>query len=133
MIHMEVRAHDEVDVVHRQAGRGKAAHERVVLLLVPQRTRFAVLVVADATIDQDVVAPGLHDVGLEAQHQVVLRIQRGGREPGAVLRQHLGLQLRQELQGGGEAAFHLDDPVDRHVADAECVGHFLAPLDGSSG
>ena len=58
----------------------------------------AVLIVADATIDQDGMTPGLHDVGLEAQYQVVLGIERRGRQPGSVLRQHLGRQLGQELQ-----------------------------------
>ncbi len=53
----------------RQPDVGQALHEDVVLLLVPDRTRRAVLVVADATIDQDVVRAGLHDIGLEAQHQ----------------------------------------------------------------
>ena len=122
MIDVEMRAHDEVDVVHRQAGRGQAAHEGVVLLLVPQRTRGAVLVVADATIDQDVVACRS------------ARCRTGSTAPGCpphpappgasqdrFSSSTSGFRLRQELQRGGEAAFHLDDPMDRHVADAECV------------
>ena len=82
-----------------------------------------VLVVANAAIDQDVVFPDLHDIGLEAEHQVVIGIQRRGREPVTVLVQHLFGQAGQEFQRGGEAALHFDDPVDGHIPGFECQAH----------
>jgi hypothetical protein len=62
VIDVKMRAQNEMDVVDGQPGGGQASHERVVLLLMPQRARRTVLVVADAAIDQDVVLAGLHDI-----------------------------------------------------------------------
>jgi hypothetical protein len=62
MIDMEMRAHHEVNVVHRQAGGGQTLHPGIIFLLMPLRPLRPILVVADATINQYGVAAGLHDV-----------------------------------------------------------------------
>jgi hypothetical protein len=61
VIGVKMGAQDKVDVVHRQSRRPKALHPCVIVLLVPQRT-CAVLVIADASIDEDGMVRGLHDV-----------------------------------------------------------------------
>src|SRR5919199_1460199 len=72
---MQMRAHHEVDVVHRYAGSIEPAQIRVVGLHVPFRPLRPRLVVADATVDQDGVMRRLHHIGLEAQDQGVRLVQ----------------------------------------------------------
>src|SRR4029079_14257329 len=78
----------------------------------------------DAAVDQHGVVRGLHYIGLEAQQQYVLLVQRFGLpHPCPVLGQPLGRQSRQHLQRRNERAFLLDDAMDGEVADGELQAH----------
>ncbi len=72
VVDVQVRAHDEIDVVDADAGGRQALLEAVGLHHVPERARRARLVVADAGVDQDVVVRRLHQVALDAEHELVL-------------------------------------------------------------
>jgi hypothetical protein len=76
MVAVQMRAHDDVDIVDRDTGRLQRLHPVAVALAVPGRAMRKRLVVADAGIHQDRVVRRLDDVGLEAQHRHAGRIER---------------------------------------------------------
>ena len=123
MVDVQMRTHDEVDVGNGETDCRQPAHPGVICPIVERRVLRPVLVVADATIDQDGVMRRLHDVRLETKDQPVLGIERMGLQPGAVLGQQLRREAWDEFQRGPERNFHLDNPVDRQVGDAERGGH----------
>ena len=69
MIDMQVRAHHEVDRFGWAAAGPEAIEERRIEL-VPGRI-VALLVVAEAGVDQDRVAAGLHDPGVDGPDQAI--------------------------------------------------------------
>ncbi|MGY4232323.1 hypothetical protein ACVIIW_001270 [Bradyrhizobium sp. USDA 4449] len=128
VIDMQVRAHHEIDVINRDPGGIECAQICVVSLHVPFRTIGSRLVVADAAVDQDGVMRRLHDIGLEAEHQDVLLIQRACLpHPISVLGQHLGRQSRQHLQRRDERRLLLDDALNGEIADRIFQAHARFP------
>src|SRR5262249_40108533 len=83
----------------------------------------ALLVVADAGVDQDIVGRRLHQVALDAQHQLIVRIEGTRLQPGAVLAEQLLGQLGEELESLEEWPPLLDDAVDRDVAHVNAGRH----------
>ena len=65
---MQMRAHDIIDVVHGEPGCGEALFETIAVQHIPKRTRRPRLMIADAGVDQDVVARRLDDEALNAEH-----------------------------------------------------------------
>ena len=122
-------AHDVVDLIDGDACAGKIFLEPIGVQHVPERARGAWLVVTDATIDQDGVVGGLHQIGLDAKHELaILAVEVAALgHPGPILLQHLWRQRGEEFQGIKERAFLFDDAVDRDVADLERGGHWLSP------
>ncbi|MCP1747854.1 hypothetical protein J2R73_009873 [Bradyrhizobium japonicum] len=124
MIDMQMRAHHEIDVVDREPGGVESAQVRIVGLHVPFRPLRARLVVADAAVDQNGAVRRLHHIGLEAQEQHVLLVQRLGLpHPCPVLGQHLGRQSRQHVQCRDERGLLLDDAMDGEIADRVFQAH----------
>jgi hypothetical protein len=71
----------------------------------------------------------LHDIGLEAQDQHVLVVERTGLlHPRPVLRQQLRRQARQHFQRRQEGGFLLDDAVNGEIADGELEAHAISRL-----
>ena len=62
---MEMRAENEVDLLRRYTRAGEVLKKRIVVAVVPVREVLALLIVADAPIDKDRVATGLHEIGLD--------------------------------------------------------------------
>ncbi len=81
------------------------------------------LVVADAGVDQDVVAWRLHEIALNAEHEPGFRIEKRRLEPGTVLGQKLARQRREELQRVEERRLLLDDAQDAAAADLDLGWH----------
>jgi len=124
VIDMQMRAHHEVDVIDREPRGVESTQIRVVGLHVPFRPIGARLVVADAAVDQNGMVRRLHHVGLEAQQQDVLVIQRlRFAHPCPVLGQHFARQPRQHLKRRDERGFLLDDTMDGEIADRVCEAH----------
>src|SRR5262249_9582635 len=82
------------------------------------------LVIADARIDQDVVARRLDDEALHAQHQPAAgRIDEHGLQPGAVLLEELLGERREEFEHVEERPLLLDDRINRDVLECDCRRH----------
>src|SRR6516162_2309554 len=129
MVGMQVRAHHEVDVGNREARCLRPANIGVVGLHVPFRTRRPRLVIADAGVNQDGVMRRLDDVGLKAQDQRVLVVERLRiSHPSPVLGKTLPGQIGKHLQRRQERSLLLDDTVDREVADGEFEAHCRGPV-----
>ena len=91
---------------------------------VPERTCRAWLVIADTAVDQNVVVRGLHQVGLDAEHELSalpVEIATLG-HPVAIFLQHLSRERWEEFQWIEERTFLLHHAVDRDIADFECGG-----------
>ena len=126
VVDVQMRAHYEVDVVNGKAGAGEPAQIGIIRLHVPFRPLRPRLVVADAAIDQDGVVRRLHHIGLEAQDQHVLVVERAGLlHPRPVLRQHFRRQARQHFQRRQEGGFLFDNTVNGEVAGGEFEAHDL--------
>jgi hypothetical protein len=65
----------------------------------------------------------LDDVGLEHQHDAVLVVEGIGPQPGRVLVQQFGRQIREELERGPHGADRFDKAVNCRVADTESGAH----------
>jgi hypothetical protein len=65
MVDMEMRAENEVDLLWRDTCAGQLLKKRIVVAVLPMREIRAHLIVADAPIDKDRVATGLHEIGLD--------------------------------------------------------------------
>ena len=99
VVDMEVGAHHVVDVAHRKAAGGEARLVAVAGHHVPKGSPWPRLVVADAGIDQDIVARRPHEIALDAEHEPAGGVEVGRLEPRLVLRQDLLGQRREELEG----------------------------------
>ena len=123
VVGVQMRAHDEVDVGDAKPRRGQVLLEAVGLHHVPERPRGPRLVIAHAGVDEDVVMRGAHQVALDAQHELVGRVDKARLQPGAVLLQQLLRQGGEELQHVEERPLLLDDAMNRKVAQLDLRGH----------
>src|SRR5437588_5268093 len=64
VVDMQVRAHHIIDIVDRQPGRRETLLEAIAVHHVPERARRSWLVIANARIDQNIVARRLDDEAL---------------------------------------------------------------------
>jgi hypothetical protein len=69
VIDVEMRAENEVDLLWSNTGAGQLLKKRTVVAVVPMREILTQLIVANATIDKDRVATGLHEIGLDRQNE----------------------------------------------------------------
>ncbi len=129
MINVEVRAEDYVDIRDLQSRRSERIQIVVVRLAVKTRMyRCAILVVANTAVDQDGVVWGPNDIGLEAEDQSILLIQRPGRQhPAPVFAEHLGRETGQERAGRADGALEFDDMIDPNLAEVETRSHVSRP------
>ena len=123
VVGVQMRAHDEIDVADAQARGRQVLLEAIGFHHVPERPRRPRLVVADAGVDQDVVVRRLHQVALDAQHELVVCVEEFRLQPGAVLVEQLLGQGREKFECLEERSLLLDDAVDREVAQLEPGSH----------
>ena len=90
---------------------------------VPERPRRARLIIADASIDQDVMARRLDDETLDAQHQPVIRIDECRLKPSAVLVKQFFGKRRKKSECLEESALLLDDRMNRDVVQRQRLSH----------
>ena len=130
MIDMQMRAHHVVDLFHRNAGGGEVLLPDIGGFLVPEGPRRAVLVVADAGIDQDVMVRRLDQIALDAEPQLAAgRIQRPQLfQPGPVFGQGFLGQPGEEFQRVEQRLFYFDDPMDFKIAEREAGFHLCPSL-----
>jgi hypothetical protein len=116
VIDVQVRAHHDVDVLDGETGGGKIAVIPLRIHHVPERPARPWLVIADAGVDQDRVVPGLDQIALHAQDDLIVPVDETRLEPGFVLAQHLRRQRRKEFQRVEERRFLLDNAMNDGVA-----------------
>ena len=121
VVHVQVRAHDGVDLLGPDADRRQVVEPRS-LTLIPQRRLVARLAVADAGVDEDRAPRHAHHPRLDARAEVagggVVEVRL---EPRVVTGDRLGRRLRQHAGGGIGRAGNLDDAVDGDVAEGEAA------------
>ena len=122
MVGVQMRAHDKIDIVD-----AKSAGRQILLVAigihhVPKGARRPRLVVADAAVDHDGVVRRLHDVALDAEHQLVPRVEVFRLQPAAVLVQKLFGDGREEFHRLEKRTLLLDNAVDGGVADLDICG-----------
>ena len=124
-----MRAHHVIDVADGNAGGVERPQIDVVGFHIPFRTRRPRLVVADAAVDQDGMMRRLHDVGLEAQDQYVVVVERvRAPHPRPVLCEPLRRKAGQQIQCRQECGFLLDDAMNGEIAGGEFEAHGIPAL-----
>jgi len=78
--------------------------------------------VAHAGIDHDRVVRCLHDVALDAEHQLILGIEEPGLQPPSILVEKLPRHGREKLHRLEEWTLLLDDAVDRSATNFDRGG-----------
>ena len=118
---MQVGTEHDIDVLRTHAERGKIA-QKAAAALIPLRHQRPRLVVAKAGIDEDRVGWRTHQQRMESHHQqAAVTI-----EEARILRTRGGEHLavggeREEMRGGTERPFELDQPIDSKRTDEfEC-------------
>jgi hypothetical protein len=123
VVGMQVRTHDEIDVVYAKARRGEILLIAIRVHHVPKGTRGSWLMVADARIDQDIVMARLHEVALDAKDEFVGGIEKPRLEPGAIFLEQLLGQGREKVSCCEERSLLLNDAVDCDRPDLDLNGH----------
>src|SRR6516165_10420146 len=128
VIGVQMRAHHVIDITHRETGVRQSLFEAVAVQHVPEwacRPRF---VIADASVDQDVLTRHLYDKALNAKHQAVLRVNKLRLEPGPVFLEQFLAKLREETQRIKERALLLDDGMNCDVTKRERLRHLASAI-----
>ena len=123
MIDMQMRAHDEIDIIHAKTRGGQRAHKVLVALEIPFRSRRPHLVVADATVNQNDMMRRAHDIGLETEDQPVILTKGFGRKPVAILLEHFRRESRKHVKRRQKRPLQLNDAMNADVADAQELVH----------
>jgi hypothetical protein len=79
-------------------------------------------VVSHAAVNHDRVVGCLHDVALDAEHQLVPRTEESGLQPPAVLVENLSRHGREKLHRLEEWTLLLDDAMNRGAANFDWGG-----------
>jgi hypothetical protein len=117
VVDVEMRAQHEIDRLRGEPGRCEIVEERR-LHHVERRAAAAVLVVADAGIDDHPQAGRLDHEGLDGLQQAPFVVEEAGRQPLAMTLEGLGQGVGQEPRGPRGAAA-LDDGGDAKAADGQ--------------
>jgi len=125
VVHVQVRAHDRVDLLGRDARRREVIEPRA-LPVVPERRLVALLAVADAGVDEDRAPRHPHHPRLDARAEIAgSLVEEVGLEPGVMAGDRLGRGLRQHVGRGIERAPDLHHPRDADLAEPERVHQAL--------
>src|SRR2546426_2159536 len=117
MVHVQMGAQDEVHVLGPHADRGEVV-EIGAPTHVPGRRSGTPLVVADTRVDDDRVARGPYDVGLDARGEVARSLVEEVRlEPVVVSGDRVGGRVGQHGRGRERRTVDLDHAGDRHLAE----------------
>ena len=128
VVGVEMGAHHEVDIVGREADGGEPVEVSRRRAVRPGRVEAALLVVADAGIDQDRPVPGPQHVGLHRHHQPVRGgVEEAGLEPGAVRGEGLLTRVRQQEEHVEIGLLGFDDPVPLDFAHRAALPHDRLP------
>jgi len=122
VIGVQMRAHDKIDIVHAKAACRKVLLVAIGIHHVPEAPRRARFMVAYAAIDHDGVVRCLHDVALDAEHQLIAGIEELGLQPASVLVEKLSRDGREKLHRPEEWTLLLDDAVDRGATNFDLGG-----------
>ena len=122
VIGVQMRAHDKIDIVHAESACREVLLVAIGIHHVPEASRGSRLMVAYAAVDHDRVVRCLHDVALNAEHQLIPGIEEPGLQPAPVLVEKLAGHGREKLHRLEEWALLLDNAVDRGGADFDSSG-----------
>src|SRR6516225_8632153 len=128
VIGVQMRAHDIIDIVHGESGSRQAFFETIALQHVPKRARRSRLMVADAGVDQNVVAGRLNNEALNTEHQPVLDIDKFRLQPSSVLVEQFFGEIRKETQCVKKRSLLLDYRMDGDRAKRQRRYHVRLPL-----
>src|SRR5260370_6843349 len=98
MVRMQMRAHDEIDVIHGQTSRRQSFLKTIAVQHIPERTARPLLVIADAGIDQDIVVRRFDNETLNTDHEPALGIDEFRFQPPPVLVEKLFSQILEKRQ-----------------------------------
>ena len=119
MVHVQMRAHDEIDLLRRDAGRRQPLQPRHVQLIEAGKLR-PVLVVADACVDQHDVVRGTDQPGMDAGDEgVQRRVVVARHHPVAMPLQRLRRQVRQQHLRRKSRAVAFLDALHLQAADRD--------------
>src|SRR6516165_7610355 len=127
VIGVQMRAHDIIDIVHGESGSRQAFFETIAVQHVPKRARRSRLMVADAGVDQNVVAERLDNEALNTEHQPVLDIDKFRLQPSSVLVEQFFREVRKETQRVKKRSLLLDHRMDGDRAKRQRRYHREAP------
>ena len=117
VIDMQMRAHDDVDVLRRGACPPQIL-EVAALSSVAGGKAGALLVVAEASIDEDRLFRRANDVRLDAGAQIAHRVvPEMGPEPAMMARDGLGPGVRKHRGRGQRRTVDFHHACDRHLAE----------------
>ena len=115
MVGVQMGAEHEVDLFGMYAGRSKTFQVRG-FLAVPHRPQGALLVVADAAVDQNRLPCGAQQKAVETHHHQARVVDEVGLQP-ALRLQDLRVESGQQEVHGRKRALGLHHPRNRDVAD----------------
>ena len=119
MVPMEMRAHHIVDLLGLDSDPGEIRDERGTYA-VELRPRRPLLVVAEASIDQDRVPPGAHDEAVKAEDQFAGRgIDEARTQQLGVGAHHSGIEIGKEIARVEKRTLVIGDAGDLEIADAD--------------
>ena len=117
MVPMQMRAHDVVDVFRLDPEAGQILDEWA-LHAVELRPGGALLVVADAGVDQDRVPAGFDDKAVKAEDQLAgARLNQPRAQQRRILLDHRRVEIREEVARGEERALIIGDAGNFEIAD----------------
>src|SRR5260370_29852920 len=128
VVGVQMRAHDKIDIVHAESACREVLLVAIEIHHVPKAPRRSRLMVAHASIDHDRVVRCLHDVALDAEHQLIPGIEEPGLQPPSVLVEKLPRHGREKLHRLEEWTLLLDDAVDRGAANFDLSGRDRLPF-----
>jgi hypothetical protein len=128
VIGVQMCAHDIVDIVYGESGSRQALFEAIAVQHVPKRARRPRLVIADAGVDQNVVAGRLDDKALNTKHQPILNIDKFRLQPSPVLVEQFFGKFREETQCVKKRSLLLDQRMNSDLAKHQRPCHGQPPI-----
>jgi hypothetical protein len=127
VIGVQVGAHHKIDVVDRHSCRHQTFFKTIAVQHVPEWARRSRLMVADAGVDQNVVARRLDHEALDAEHQPILDIDKFRLQPVPIFVKLFFGKFGKETQCVKKSALLLDHRVDGDFAQRQwgCHGEAL--------
>jgi hypothetical protein len=121
MVSVQVRAHDEVNITDSEPCGGKVLFIAIGIHHMPKGARRPRLVVADASVNQDILIGHLQEVTLDAEHQFARLIEKPWMQPMPIFLEEFLRQCPEKAKRLKECSLLFDDAMDRDIADLDLL------------